>query len=459
MSADIELAADNDEVMRLVVEASPNGMVLIDVKGRIVMVNTSVETMFGYQREELISHPIEQLVPLRFRNHHPHLREEYFAAPRSRAMGQGRELYGLHKDGTEFPVEIGLNPITTKNGILVLAAIVDITERQRAQEMMRLAVEAAPNGMLLTDKSGRIVMANSMAELQFGYTRAELVGQEITMLVPPRFRDHHPALREDYYCHPVSRAMGKGRDLYALRKDGEEIPVEIGLNPISTVQGMMILASVVDITERKQQEERLMSALKEKEVMLAEIHHRVKNNLQIIDSLIAMQLDNVNDEKARFLLTDSQNRIKSMAVIHQTLYQSQDFSNVDITTVITGLVNNLAHSYGDSCQSNIKVIVNAEAISLPIESSIPLGLIVNELVSNAYKHAFPAQKSGEIRIMLSHTEDHRIKLQVSDNGIGMPQHRKHTDSLGLRLVDALSDQLEAELDIHPANPTTFTILI
>ncbi|AUM12642.1 sensor histidine kinase [Ketobacter alkanivorans] len=459
MTTDIDLAIDNDEVMRLVVEASPNGMVLIDLQGRIVMVNTSIETMFGYRRDELISQAIEQLVPVRFRKHHPHMRKQYFALPKSRAMGQGRELYGLHKDGTEFPVEIGLNPITTQNGILVLAAIVDITERQRAQEMMRLAVEAAPNGMLLTDKTGRIVMANSMAEMQFGYTRSELVGQEITMLVPPRFRDHHPALREDYFSHPVSRAMGKGRDLFALRKDGQEIPVEIGLNPISTVQGMMILASVVDITDRKQQEERLKSALKEKEVMLAEIHHRVKNNLQIIDSLIAMQLDNVDDEKARFLLTDSQNRIKSMAVIHQTLYQSQDFSNVDIATVITGLVNNLSHSYGDSSRSDIKVYVDAEAIALPIESSIPLGLIVNELVSNAFKHAFPNKRPGEIRISLSLTPEQKIKLEINDNGIGMPTQRDSTDSLGLRLVEALSDQLEATLTIHPVNPTTFTILI
>ncbi|MEN8667832.1 MAG: PAS domain S-box protein, partial [Ketobacter sp.] len=279
MTPDIDMAANNDEVMRLAVEASPNGMVLIDIEGRIVLVNSSVEHMFGYHRDDLIGRPIEHLVPVRFRNHHPNLRQQYFADPKSRAMGQGRELFALHKNGTEFPVEIGLNPMTTKRGVLVLASIVDITERQRGQEMMHLAVEAAPNGMLLTDKDGRIVMANSMAEVQFGYARSELVGQEITVLVPLRFRDHHPHLRQDYFDNPVSRAMGKGRDLYALHKNGREFPVEIGLNPINTAQGMMILASVVDITDRKQQEEQLKSALKEKEVMLAEIHHRVKNNL------------------------------------------------------------------------------------------------------------------------------------------------------------------------------------
>ena len=459
MTTDFDVAANKDEVMRLAVEASPNGMVLIDVEGRIALVNSSVESMFGYHRDELIGEPIEKLVPFRFREHHPQLRNQYFHAPKSRAMGQGRELYALHKNGTEFPVEIGLNPITTKRGVLVLAAIVDITERLRAQEMMRLAVEAAPNGMLLTDKDGAIVMANSMAEIQFGYTRSELVGQKITMLVPLRFRERHPDLQDTYFHNPTSRAMGEGRDLFALHKDGREFPVEIGLNPINTAQGLMILASVLDITERKRQEEQLKSALKEKEVMLAEIHHRVKNNLQIIDSLIAMQLDNVSDEKARFLLTDSQNRIKSMAVIHQTLYQSQDFSNVDISMVISGLINNLAHSYGTPGNPNVKVHVETDNFTMPIENSIPLGLIINELVSNAFKHAFPNNQAGTITISLKKLPDQKAILEISDNGVGLANKSAREDSLGLRLVEALSDQLEAELSIQPANPTCFTVIM
>ncbi|RLU00790.1 MAG: PAS domain S-box protein [Ketobacter sp.] len=459
MTPDFDVTANKDEVMRLAVEASPNGMVLIDVEGRIALVNTSVETMFGYHRDELIGELIEKLVPHRFRSQHPELRNQYFHAPKSRAMGQGRELYALHKDGTEFPVEIGLNPMTTKRGVLVLAAIVDITERLRAQEMMRLAVEAAPNGMLLTDQEGTIIMANSMAELQFGYTRSELVGQKITLLVPHRFRQRHPDLQHSYFHNPTSRAMGEGRDLYALHKDGREFPVEIGLNPINTAQGLMILASVLDITERKRQEEQLKSALKEKEVMLAEIHHRVKNNLQIIDSLIAMQLDNVSDEKARFLLTDSQNRIKSMAVIHQTLYQSQDFSKVDISLVISGLINNLAHSYGIPGNPNVQVQVETDDITLPIESSIPLGLIINELVSNAFKHAFPDHRAGEISITLKRLPEHKARLDISDNGVGLESNTAKEESLGLRLVEALSDQLEADLSIQSANPTRFTVVM
>lgn len=457
MKPNIETLAENDELMHLVVEASPNGMVLIDEFGNIVLVNSSIEIMFGYGRDDLINQPIEILVPQRFREHHPHLRKNYHSKATSRAMGKGLDLYGLHKKGTEFPVEIGLNPITTKNGVLVLAAIVDITERHKAQEMIRLAVEAAPNGMLLTNDEGTIVMANSTAERQFGYSREELVGQNITVLVPPRFQENHPTLRENYLRAPVSRPMGEGRDLYALHKNGTEFPVEIGLNPIDTAEGMMILASVLDITERKRQEEQLKIALKEKEVMLAEIHHRVKNNLQVIDSLIAMQLDSVRDETARFLLTDSQNRVKSMAIIHQTLYQSNDFSCVDIATVISSLVANLAQTYGLSDRSPVKVELELQKIELPLESSIPLGLIVNELISNAMKHAFPDGRPGEIRVFLGCNSENQIMLKIMDDGVGLTKTSGQGDSLGLRLVHTLADQLEADLDTQYSNPTCFSL--
>lgn len=451
----MDITINNDEVIRLAVEASPNGMVMINEQGRIVLVNTAIESMFGYQRNELLQQPIEVLVPNRYRTQHPVMRGHFFKAPQSRAMGQGRELFAQHKNGTEFPVEIGLNPIAIKSGVLVLASVVDITERYRAQEMMNLAVEAAPNGMLLTDFDGNIVLINSMAEMQFGYSREELMGQSLSILIPERFREHHPHLREEYLKNPVSRTMGKGRDLYAVHKNGHEFAVEIGLNPINTIQGLMILASVVDITERKQQEQQLKSALNEKEVMLSEIHHRVKNNLQIIDSLIGMQLDSITDPQAQMMLADSRNRIKSMAIIHQTLYQSSDLSSVDVASVLSNLTSNLAHSYG---QSRIRIQVDADRIQLPIESSIPLGLIVNELVSNSFKHAFPDdRKRGLIEVILHAIGREKAELKVVDNGIGIDEDSLSGDSLGLRLVEALSDQLEGSLQINHREPTCFTL--
>ena len=243
---------------RLVVEAAPNAMVMVDPAGNIVMVNAQAERVFGYSRAELTGQPVEMLVPERLRSHHPGLRKTFLAHPRPRPMGAGRDLYGLNKDGSEFPIEIGLNPIETDEGTMVLSAIVDITARKAAElalrdseRRFRLVVEAAPNAMAMIDPAGKIVVVNTQAERVFGYSRAELAGQPVEMLVPERFRGHHPELRRTFFSDPRPRPMGAGRDLYGLRKDGGEFPIEIGLNPIETDEGTMVLSAIVDITARK----------------------------------------------------------------------------------------------------------------------------------------------------------------------------------------------------------------
>jgi PAS domain S-box-containing protein len=375
-------------------------------------------------------------------------------------MGQGRDLYGLHKNGTEFPVEIGLNPVETEADLFVLAAIVDITDRKHAEEMMRLAVEASPNGMVMTDYEGVIVMVNSSAEVLFGYKREELIGRAIDVLVPESFRSHHPQMRNEYLQQPKTRAMGQGRDLYGLHASGREFPVEIGLNPIQTPQGIMVLSSIVDITERKHQEQQIMTALKEKELMLAEIHHRVKNNLQVIDSLLGMQSDMVVDSRVTSVLKESQNRVRSMALIHQTLYESLDFSQVDITTVIRKLVDNLCASYALDI-SKIKVLIEIDQVYLPIDTSIPLGLIINELCSNAMKHAFGDRSSGTMKLHLRYMDAGNLQLVVSDDGVGIPEDFDidNATSLGLQLIQLLSEQISAELVIQRKNPTRFVLNI
>jgi two-component system, sensor histidine kinase PdtaS len=199
----------------------------------------------------------------------------------------------------------------------------------KREEPFRQVVESAPNAMVMVNQDGRIEMVNAQAERVFGYDRSELLGWPVEMLVPERFRGRHPGMRGSFFAAPRSRPMGAGRDLYALRKDGSEFPVEIGLNPIETDQGTMVLSAIVDISDRKQKEERIVQALKEKEMLLGEIHHRVKNNLQIVYSLLDLQLARISDPLVLDLLRDSQNRVRSMALVHQTLYQSKDFARVD----------------------------------------------------------------------------------------------------------------------------------
>jgi PAS domain S-box-containing protein len=452
------VAGADEARFRQVVEAAPNAMVMIDAAGRIEMVNTQAERVFGYARSEMLGQSVEMLVPERFRGGHSALRATFFADPRSRPMGEGRDLYGLRKDGSEVPIEIGLNPIETEQGPMVLSAIVDISARKRQEERFRRVVEAAPNAMVMVSAAGRIEMVNTQAERVFGYSRSELLGKKMDMLVPERFRRHHPGLRSAFFADPHSRPMGAGRDLYALKKDGSEFPVEIGLNPIETDEGPMVLSAVVDISDRKQKEERIRAALNEKDLLLSEVHHRVKNNLQIVGSLLDLQSAQVSDPLVLQMLRDAQNRVRSMALIHQTLYQSKDFAAVDFRQFLDALVPRLVASYGADPE-RIRLIMAATEVPLPINSAIPCGLIVNELVTNALKHAFPNGRKGEIRLALAADENDKVSLTVSDDGVGLPPDLdiEQTATLGLQLITLLGDQLGGTLTIERANPTRFTL--
>jgi len=455
----IERALQKSEArFQRVVEASPSAMVMIRETGLIEMVNGQAELVFGYSRRELLGQPVEMLVPERFRHHHPHLRGSFFGDPRSRPMGAGRDLYGLRKDGSEFPVEIGLNPIETDDGVMVLSAIVDISTRRRLEERFRRVVEAAPNAMVMIRVSGQIEMVNAQAELVFGYARSELLGQPVEMLVPERFRGRHPNLRTSFFSEPKPRPMGAGRDLYGLRKDGSEFPVEIGLNPIETEDGTMVLSAIVDISDRRHKEDRIQSALKEKEILLGEIHHRVKNNLQVIHSLLDLQSSKIEDITALQLLAESQNRIRSMALIHQTLYESKDFAKVDFRNFLDSLLPALVSSYSLD-RDRVTLSVSAGEVSLPIDAAIPCGLIVNELISNALKHAFPGSGRGRIDVSLNDEPNGEIVLSVTDNGVGIPADLDlaNATTLGLQLVSLLADQLAGKLTVNRSNPTSFRL--
>lgn len=242
--------SDEERRLRLIIEATPNAMVMVDVEGRIVLVNSQTEVLFGYRRSQLLEMTVEQLIPARFRPGHQDYRRGFFAHPDTRSMGAGRDLFGLRSDGTEVPIEIGLNPLQTDEGMFVLASIIDITERKRSEERLLQVVEAAPNAMIMVNEQGRISLVNTEAERSFGYRRDELLTMQVEDLLPQRFRSQHLRFRAGFFDDPDRRAMGVGRVLYGLRKDGTEMPIEIGLNPIQVMDEQFVLASVIDITAR-----------------------------------------------------------------------------------------------------------------------------------------------------------------------------------------------------------------
>jgi len=328
----------------------------------------------------------------------------------------------------------------------------------KSEARFRQVVESAPNAMVMIGASGRIEMVNAQAEQVFGYPRTELLGRPVEMLIPRRFRQLDPKSRTSFFGDPRTNSGAPGGDLFGLRKDGGEFPLEIGVNTIETEEGPMALSAIVDISDRKLKEDRVKAALEEKEVLLGEIHHRVKNNLQVIDSLLSLQFSKVQDETALALVKESQSRIRSMAFIHQTLYESRDFALVDFRHFFDSLVHNLVTSYGVDSE-RVSLRVSADEVALPINAAIPCGLIVNELISNALKHAFPGDRPGEIDVDLVREPNSRVMLTVSDNGVGIDESLDliNAATLGLQLVSLLAEQLGAVMDIHRSAPTRFCL--
>jgi PAS domain S-box-containing protein len=438
-------------------EAAPDAIVVVDGSGHIVIVNQLSERLFGYSRQELLGMPIEGLVPQRFSERHADYRNNYFREPHTRPMGEGRELWGRRRDGSEFTVEISLSPLTTETGTLVISIIRDTTARKKVEERFRGFLEAAPDAIVVVNREGRMVILNSQAERLFKYAREDLLGMPVETLVPARFRGRHGEHRRGFFADPRVRPMGSGLELFGLRSDASEFPVEISLSPIDTEEGVLVSAAIRDISDRKRVETKLRASLQEKEVLLKEIHHRVKNNLQIVSSMLNLQMDQLSDTKAIGLFRESQNRVRSIALFHEKLYQSRDLGRVEIAEYLKGLAHDSFATYGVN-PDDIVLAVHTEDIPLGVDAAISCGLIVNELVSNSLKHAFPDRRQGQVEVTLR-SDGCDVVLEVADNGVGIPASLDvHSAStLGLKLVAIFTEQVGGTIDLERERGTKFRL--
>jgi len=328
------------------------------------------------------------------------------------------------------------------------------------EDSFRRVVEWAPSAMVMINLDGIMILVNAQTERMFDYGRDALIGQSVEILVPARFREHHRVFRAGFFDDPQPRPMGVGRDLAGCRADGSEFPIEIGLNPISTEAGVMVLASIIDITERQRAQQRLEDALREKTVLLNEVHHRVKNNLQVITSLLNLQADFAADPRLRAILAESCGRVKAMALTHQLLYEKKDFSRLELGDYLDRLVQSIRSSYrAGGNRISLRLVLSTPDVQLDLERAIPCGLLINELVTNSFKHAFEGERHGEIVIEIGEDTDSLICLSVTDNGIGLPAEAElaKASSLGLQLVQLFVEQLHGQLTVDRKNGTRFSL--
>jgi PAS domain S-box-containing protein len=328
----------------------------------------------------------------------------------------------------------------------------------RLREQYRIVTDALNDAVFTLDSHGRFTFGNAAGERLTGYRLDELQGLPFTELLAPE----DLALHLDRFQRALSgEAIPPHSELELIRKDGGRVPIELSMANL-VLDGRIVgrVGVARDITERRRADAQIKASLQEKEVLLRELHHRVKNNLQIISSLLNLQSRYIKDPHAIQLFRESQNRVRSMALIHEYLYQSADMSRIDFAEYAKNLATQLFRSYGVNTKS-ITLRIDADNIFLDVNTAVPCGLIINELVSNSLKHAFPDGKDGEIAIEVRRAPEDKIHLIIGDNGIGLSPEvdAAATPTLGLKLVTALIDQLSATLTVDHGGGTRFCMTL
>ena len=478
-----EKAFTDEQKFRNLVENINDIVMELDDKYEFTYISPNVRNILGYEPEEVLGRRIhdfasgEEIARLKYMSTELLTTGQPISLIKIEVEDRAGRIVDMEFSGTRI-----LDPQGRVMGFHGVAR--DVRERRRVERTLRKWADIFQLARIPITISGhddlKLDMVNPAFFQLYGYDAGDLNNMRFEEVFDPEYR-------EDLVRH-LARADLSGHHVFEsrhLRRDGSSFPVIVDISAVKDPHGDLLyrVINVQDITEQKKAEEALrhayeelmrsnrslhaeiverkkveqqiMASLQEKEVLLKEIHHRVKNNLQIISSLLNLQSGNVNPESAA-ALRESQNRIKSMALIHEKLYQSQDLSHIDFGEYAGSLTAYLAKHY--AAGPGVTITIDIEDISLCIDQAIPCGLIINELVSNSFKHAFKAGGKGTVYIGLARAGN-TYTLRASDDGTGLPSGLDYRDppSLGLQLVNTLVEQLEGTIDLEPGAGTTFKI--
>jgi PAS domain S-box-containing protein len=452
-----EIIQDSEQRFRAAFMGSPAAVCITTLQDGVwTDANQAELDLFGYTREEVIGKSA--------------LETNLWVDPNDRQRivdtlnrGEGvrnQHILLRHKDGNVISTSVSSTALTLKGKRHILYVTEDISERKQIEAALResdakhrLLFENANDAIFIVDMEARILTANPMAVRQLGYTHAELTSMTIYQVDSPEGGNR--------VQERMARLMEQGHltfETVHLRKDGSPIPIEISARRITWDGKTAIMSICRNISERKIADETRKASLHEKEVLLREIHHRVKNNMQVISSLLQLKAMRVKNEQARQALLESQQRIIAMAKIHETLYSSHNLAMIDFSVYLKSLIQHIQGAY--STQADIRIALELDKVELDINQAVPCSLILNELITNALKHAFPAGNTGTIRIKLHLINDREVLLEVSDDGIGLSTDLDlvNPPSLGMMLVQRLlKKQLKGSLNMVSEGGTSFTL--
>lgn len=352
---------------------------------------------------------------------------------------------------TEQDREIGT--VLSSYSYEVLQAIQAKDKLRESERRYRLIFENIQDIYFEALLDGTIIEISPSVEINTCYRREDIIGKSLNSVLAD---DNQ---RNEFLESIERHGMVNDHEIVLIDKDGTPVPCSITakIQYTDSNNQWKMCGNIRNISIRKQAEDRIKDSLKEKEVLLKEIHHRVKNNMQIISSMLRLQSIHIHDERDTELLRDSINRVRSMALVHEKLYRSHDLAKIDFLEYLKSLTAELFKAY-QANQEKIRLILDSRAIHLGIDTAIPCALIINEIISNALKYAFPESRGGEIQIEFSRNEKN-FMLVLSDNGVGIPKDLdfRNTESMGLQLVNLLTEQLNGEIELDISNGTKFTI--